>query len=190
MLSDINIIDLIRITEEFMLEANIPFRDTWLGVNGNNLDDLYINGKLGGQRHIKVIQKEDGISQIGAFKKYQIPNYNCVAYDSFLISIPKRLYGLRHPIIHEIVHFLQYNTYEQDNKYIPYNGNNFFIYVSQREEIEAYYVQLLYIEKHELELLEIDESCKAGFRDMLLKSITNKNLRPALILFSKANNIV
>ena len=52
-------------------------------------------------------------------------------------------------MVHELVHFLQHNTIEEDNAYVPFDGQNYPGYLGQRVELEAHAVQLRYIMEYD-----------------------------------------
>lgn len=184
------LIELIQITENLMLEYGIPIRDTWKGFEGFNYDDFYSNGNSYGKKKlIKITVKENGFAGIKA-KKYHIPNFNNIAYDSYEICVPQRLVGFNHPIIHEIVHFLQANTMEEDKNYIEYTGKDilqYLQYLGQRTELEAHFIQLLYIDRYELEKIVSNETIITEFRSKLHKL---KNSQFNLILYAKTKGII
>ncbi len=115
----------------------------------HNYDDFYTNSNsYNGKRLFDVIWIEtDGYPSVNANKRYNVPALECVAYDSYKIEMPNRYKMLSREdvVIHETVHFLQWNTSELDDNYIQYNGSNYREYISQRSEIEAHLVQVSYI---------------------------------------------
>jgi hypothetical protein len=190
-MSDIEKKDLIEITEKLMMISKIEIRDTWKGWTGYNYDDYYINdSSYGGTKHFNIILKEDGRSDIGANKIYTIPNFKSAAYDGYTVRIPKRLSKLSHPLIHEIVHFLQHNTIDLDKKYIEYNENNYIEYISQKSELEAHFIQILFIDEYELKKLQIEKSVVGEFKRKVDSSIIDPNKRLDLILYSKSKGII
>jgi len=135
----------IQIAEMLMRNNGIDIRDTWTGWNGINLDDYYINGNYGGLRRFKIIYAENvEHCQVNAERAYSIPNYLHSAYDGYTIQIPYRLKNRSDVIVHETVHFLQAITKEEELGYLNFNGSNYTEYVSQRTEMEAHIVQLIY----------------------------------------------
>jgi iron uptake system EfeUOB component EfeO/EfeM len=173
-----------------MRESNIEIRDTWKGWTGYNNDDYFANGNLyGGIKHFDIILKENGRADV-AGRIYTIPNFNSCAYNEYKIRIPKRLAGLKHPIVHEITHFLQHNTSEKDKEYIDYNENNYEEYVNQRSELEAHFVQILFISKYELENLNIDNNIRSELKQKIMDCKKNHNKRLDLILYSKSKGII
>lgn len=182
--------EMFQIVENLMEVAQIPMRDTWKGIEGYNYDDYYVNNKsFNGKKQFKVVLKEEGMTDTGG-KKYSIPGFECVAYDGFEVRVPKRLIGMRHNIIHEIVHFLQENNDEEESRYISFNGNNYREYVSQKLEFEAHYVQLLFIYNYELKGLKLDVDLREEFESKVQESIINKEKRLYLILFAKTYRII
>lgn len=178
-----------QIVESLMQLSQIPIRDTWKGIEGYNYDDYFINKSYNGKKHFQLIIKNDGITDTEG-TKYEIPGFKCVAYNNFKIRIPKRLVGLRHNIIHEIVHFLQENNSTDDNNYISFNGNNYLQYFSQKSEIEAHFIQILYIEKYENKKLQLNENDFKEFQSKIEKAFENKEKKIELILFSKSHGII
>jgi len=128
-----------------MAELQIPIRDTY--SKDDNLDDFYSNGgRYGGPRLVKVSYEDsDGISEMKANRIYHVPPLRSAAYDAFSIVVPNRFRadGRDDPIVHELVHFLQHNTVEEDSRYIKFNGTNYDQYLCQRTEMEAHSVQVL-----------------------------------------------
>ncbi|WP_179019402.1 hypothetical protein [Winogradskyella forsetii] len=184
-------IKLLNLTENLMTESKIEIRDTWKGWEDFNYDDFYSNGNAHkNPKLFDIIIKENGHSETSANKSYSIPNFKSLAYDNFKISIPKRLTNLEHPIIHEIIHFLQHSTAESEKNYIAYNGTNYEVYVNQRTELEAHFVQLLYIEKFELNKLNLEKDIENEFISKVKKSLRNPEYRLELILYSKSKSII
>lgn len=137
---------LINLTEDLMRRNDILIRDTWDSYDGKNFDDYFVNGNsFHLKKHISIILKEDGYTEVKSERCYPVLNFKHSAYDCFQIMVPKRIYPLKHPIIHELVHFLQENNKEQDESYINYNGSNPKEYLSQRCELEAFFVQIKFI---------------------------------------------
>ncbi|MEN9610152.1 MAG: hypothetical protein RLZZ628_966 [Bacteroidota bacterium] len=185
------LIELIEVTECLMLEYGISIRDTWKGFYGCNLDDFYSNGNsYGGKKLIKITVKENGFTDMHANKIYMIEGFKSAAYDNYEIRVPKRLGALKHPIIHELVHFLQVNTVEEDKQYISFGGQNtlqYMQYLNQRTEQEAHYIQLLYIEKYELKKVVDDEKIRSEFRSKLYQK---NNPRFDLLMYAKQHKII
>lgn len=184
-------IEFLSIVENLMTESNIEIRDTWKGWSSFNYDDFYTNGNsYGGTKLFDIIIKENGRSDIGANKVYTIPNFKSAGYDNFQVRIPKRLLALKHPIIHEIVHFLQHNTVELDENYVVFDETNYKEYVSQRAELEAHFIQILYIEKFELEKLNLKKEVEKEFIRKVRNCLENSKSRLELILYSKSIGII
>jgi hypothetical protein len=147
-------IELVEITATLMLRAGIPVRDTWKGYQGENVDDEAFNkGKAVNTRLFKIVETTSGGARIGGHNRRELTGFKSIAYDSYKAYIPARLSHLKHPVIHEIVHFLQH-TMTLDDRYIESDGDNYEAYVGQDCEIQAHFVQLLYISEYELELKE------------------------------------
>jgi hypothetical protein len=130
-----------------MSQFKFRLRDTFHPQQ--NVDDFYANGcKYEGPRHFGVDWIEtDGFPRVNANKRYTIESCQCVAYDRYRIEMPERYrtLGRNDVIIHETVHFLQWNTNEDEEGYIQFDGKNYREYVSQRTELEAHLVQISYI---------------------------------------------
>jgi hypothetical protein len=130
-----------------MKELRVPVRDTY--CHTNNFDDFYTNGnRYNGSRLLKIEWVEtEGFPAMSADQIYQIPSYQSAAYDAYSIVMPNRykIMGRDDPIIHELVHFLQHNSTEEDSRYIKFTGQNYSEYLGQRVELEAHAVQVLYI---------------------------------------------
>lgn len=135
-------------TIELMEELRVPVRDTY--SEAQNFDDFFTNGnQLNGPRLLKIEWVETtttGYPEVKG-KIYPLKQHASIAYDAFSISMPNRYLetGRDDPIIHELVHFLQHNTTDEDSQYISFNGQNYYEYLSQRVELEAHAVQVLYI---------------------------------------------
>ena len=162
-----------------MSELGFKVRDTYQACH--NFDDFYSNGnKYDGPRLVSLewVPTSD-FPKIDVKKKYEIPNFQSVAYDTYKILIPDRYRsnGRDDPIIHECVHFLQHNTTAEDNSYIRYSGSNYREYISQRVELEAHLVQILYIFKH----------CDA-YRNSVLSHRVQQNIRNQFSHFQSAQS--
>lgn len=185
-ISVIQVQELINIVESLMIEFEIPIRDTWNGYDGYNYDDFYSNGNVyNGKRFLKVMYKENGTADVAGKKVYTIPGFKSAAYDSFEIRIPNRLCHLKHVVIHELVHFLQTNTVDEEKQYINFNGNNYLNYIAQRTELEAHFIQLIYIYRFELDLVVTDLKVREDLEEQFS---TLDKLK--LILYSKSKNII
>lgn len=133
---------------KLMEELRVPVRDTY--SESHNFDDFFTNGKrCNGPRLLKIEWVETtttGFPEVKS-KLYPIEQHASVAYDAYSIVMPNRYLetGRDDPIIHELVHFLQHNTTDEDSRYIKFNGRNYSEYLAQRLELEAHAVQVLYI---------------------------------------------
>lgn len=134
-------------TLSLMAELRIPARDTFHETH--NLDDYYSNGnRYDGPRLLKIQWVDTmGFPEMRANKIYHAPPRASAAYDAYSILMPHRYRdsGRDDPIIHELVHFLQHNTVDEDSRYIRFDGSNYNAYLEQRVELEAHSVQALYI---------------------------------------------
>lgn len=176
---------------ELMKIANIELRDTWDGYTGENYDDLEKNeGRSDGPKSIEIIQVEDGNARLET-KRYQLDVFNSLSYEDSKILIPKRLANKVHPIVHEVVHFLQHNTIELDDSYKCLKSEtkeDFKKFVDQPSEQEAHFVQLLYINKYELNIQ--DEKLTSEFKQRLDDALKDKTKRTDLIVYAKENQIL
>lgn len=130
-----------------MNEFRVPVRDTYHPAI--NFDDFYSNGnRHHGPRHFNIEWTNTAeYPEMKSNKIYHISPYQSAAYDSNTIIMPNRYksIGRDDPIVHECVHFLQHNTVEEDLRYIKFTGINYIEYLTQRVELEAHLVQLVYI---------------------------------------------
>jgi hypothetical protein len=172
-----------------MAELRIPARDTYCETQ--NFDDFYSNGnRYGGPCLLKFEWTETAeFPEMKANKLYHIPSRASVAYDACSIVMPHRYLdsGRDDPIVHELVHFLQHNTVDEDSRYIRFNGANYNDYLKQRVELEAHSVQVLYI------LRENPERCSMHLaeqeRELVNHALSNlsdgcplSDILPALLL--------
>lgn len=146
-------------TIKILLEKKIQIRDTifpyYVKMNRHvNVDNFYKNGrKYNYDDPFKsdVVYDENlmfgGISGAKGYKAYQVANCKSIAFDLSPIVLHPRYFGNNgsHVIAHELVHKLQHVTMQEENQYINFNGKNWNEYISQRTELEAHYVQCIYI---------------------------------------------
>lgn len=176
--NSININLLVDETYSLMSSYNIRIRDTW-----NKKSD--INKKL------SFIFKEVPHTQLVSKGIKHSSDKKCLDYRLSTIEIPFRLKNRTDNIIHELVHFLQWNTIEEEEKYIQYDGKNMTEYISQRIEQEAFFIQLVYLYQNTPgKFFNLTKEEKLIFEKM----INNKNLeiekRILLILFAKGKEII
>jgi hypothetical protein len=177
--------------ERLMRYAGIPFRDTWLGLSGENMDDAIQNGgKSGGPRLLAVIAKPSGKAEAINQGTYSNDSFDCLAYDSFKILIPERLSGRKDVIMHELVHFLQFSPKVQAEPYIGYNEatDNYEAYVSQRSETEAHFIQLHYLMEKTGVMRAPEE--RIDFRIRLQEAICDPSKRVAMIMEAKDKGVL
>lgn len=182
---------LLRQVETLMKRCQIPIRDTWTGFEGQNFDDaISNNGHSGGPRLFDVIITEEGKAKVSDYQKYPIDKFNSLAYENYKVSIPKRLSHLTHPVIHETVHFLQHSTDIMDANYVKFDEttDNYLDYVSQRQELEAHFVQILYINEYEPDI--IDKRYKKDFSRLIKNGIKNPSERLKAILYANNKGII
>lgn len=179
-------------TIEHMAQFKFRLRDSF--HPNQNVDDFYANGnKYEGPRHFGVDWVEtDGYPQVNANKRYTIENCQCVAYDRYRIEMPLRYRDLGRDdvIIHETVHFLQWNTNEDEENYIYFSGDNYKEYVGQRTEMEAHLVQISFILENMKEYFfqNVPEEMREFFTSTItaLKKEMNEIQAIDLLLKSKA----
>ncbi len=177
----------IQLTENLMKKANILFRDTWKGCNGENLDDLHVNNCLDGPRHFEIKLMNDLDPARAVYEsQYKLPDYDCQSYNSYKILIPSYLANRANVLVHELVHFLQ-QAFEKDI-YLNSKDNDYLDYISQKCEVEAHFVQLLFIREHELHLVE--EVLRPEFISMVDEAMIDEIKRVDLILFANKNDII
>jgi hypothetical protein len=177
--------------EALMKKASIEIRDTWDGYEGENYDDIITNlGRTDGPKLVDIIKVKDGLARLET-ENYTLPGFNSLAYERAKILIPLRLINKIHPIIHEAVHFLQHNTEALDNAWVGLKSQtreDFKDFVEQRVELEAHFVQLLYIDEYELDLP--DEVIKTEFKKQLLEALGDTTKRVDLIVYAKEIGII
>lgn len=146
---DMDVNELIAMTEDCFRELNIPMRDTWKGLAGENLDDTRLNGATGGKRHVRIEAANVPFCQIKA-KIDDLPGYTSVAYSDYVVQVPDRMKDREDALIHEFAHFLQANTRADEANYIMCKPDmtNMPAYYGQRTEREAHLIQLYYLAKH------------------------------------------
>lgn len=183
--------------EHHMAELGIKLRDTFAW--NRNLDDWYANGnQFGGPRHVQIkVLDELEKSQVHG-KTYEIPNFACVAYDSYQLQIPKRLLDLGRddPVVHEAVHFLQWNTRADEKAYRAYDPTGgrgrfaYLDYIAQRVEIEAHVVQVRYIfvEKPDYRDAKINPALRAQIETLLEEIRKTKNLSRGIEIVGLCKN--
>lgn len=184
--------DIFKTVEELMKKAKIEIRDTWNGFDGENYDDLIMNNyRTDGPKSIDFIKKADGLACFTPKGKNELSGFKSIAYEDSTIYIPERLANKTHPLVHEIVHFLQHTTLKLDDLWRGLKSQtkeDFTKFVSQRSELEAHFIQLLYIDKYELNL--DDENLKENFKEKLASALNNPEERIELIVFAKENQIL
>ena len=136
----------IATTEAIMLRLAIPIRDTWRGLDGDNLDDFHANGEQhNGPRLFSISFSASQRQTESKAKKYSIPGFASLAWDRFHVCVPERLRDESHVLMHETTHFLQHLTSGEDKTYISFDGTNYESYFAQCCELEAHTVQLFYV---------------------------------------------
>jgi hypothetical protein len=176
-----------------MLQFDFKLRDTFLPQR--NIDDFYANGnKYDGPRQFGIDWIEtDGYPQVNANKSYSINDFECVAYDRYRIEMPERYrrLGRYDVVIHETVHFLQWNTNEDDEAYIDYTGNNYIEYLSQRCELEAHIVQVAYILENMQDYFfqKVPEELQKYFQQTIRSLMKNMNHADAIEILMKSKSI-
>ncbi|CAH1534480.1 conserved hypothetical protein [Vibrio owensii] len=180
-------------TIQHMNEFGFEFRDTF--HSSQNYDDFYTNdNSYNGKRHFDITWVEtNGFPQVNANKRYNIPTLKCVAYDAYKIEMPNRykLLDREDVVIHETVHFLQWNTSEMDSNYIHYDGKNYREYIGQRSEMEAHLVQISYIlssmKQHFIE--NVNEELRAYFTNTIGELKLKMEQEKALTMLLKAKEV-
>ena len=94
-------------------------------------------------------------------------------------------------VIHETVHFLQWNTNEDDEAYIDYTGNNYIEYLSQRCELEAHIVQVAYILENMQDYFfqKVPEELQKYFQQKIQSLMKNMNYADAIEILMKSKSI-
>lgn len=133
---------LLYLTEKLMKEANVEIRDTWMGHRNENIE----------------VQKTPGDGQcFFVAEKEELDGNKSFSYTNPIIVLAEKYGGTLHPVVHEAVHYLQHNNWEMDNAYFKrqkYDDNGFKKFVSQREETEAYFIQLLFVSRYETHIVK------------------------------------
>ncbi len=197
-------------TIRIMLEKKLQIRDTLFPYSESdrqyvNLDNYYKNGNkyvIDDPFKVEIIWEKMIVSggKIGkkGEKVYNVPGCNSVAYDLGPISIHPRYSKSNgsHAIAHELVHRIQHITMQEEQEYIDYNGKNWIEYISQRAELEAHYVQCIYMSRYNHQWLKtnIVKQFPDGFIEIILKieDLTNKSFstniaKEIIIYFTKLN---
>jgi len=146
-------------TLKLMLKKGIKIRDTLFPYSQGdrkyvNLDNYYINGKkykIDDPFKVDIIwnssSKFGGKSGAKGLKVYSVPQLKSLALDISPIIIHPRysaFYG-NHVIAHELVHKFQHLTHAEEKNYIEFNRSNWLEYMSQRVELEAHFIQCIYL---------------------------------------------
>jgi hypothetical protein len=127
-----NVEQLIELTSSLMTRARIPLRDTY--TVGDAFEFEWSD---------TAVQASGTSSNVRT-----VPGCQSVAYGSYRVVVPRRYLKLKRldPAVHECVHFLQHQTYEEEKAYFsaqPTDRVRYLQYLSQRVEVEAHFVQLL-----------------------------------------------
>ena len=158
-----------------MTETGIELRDTWAGAENENFE----------------VQQTPGDGPcFFVTEKYSIEGFNSLTYKNPIIVLPEQYGGAAHPVIHEAVHFLQRNDWTIDAAYFKvrkFTDAGFKEFVSQQQETEAHFIQMLFIARYESYLVkprELDQ-----FRKRIFKAINQPSMRVAAICWAVRNNI-
>jgi len=180
-------------TLRIMLEKGIHIRDTLFPYSITdkqyvNLDNYYKNGgkyKKDDPFNVVIIWDNEikfgGSSGAKGYKAYLVPELQSCAFDLSPILIHPR-YSTNngsHVIVHELVHKFQHVIMSEETNYINFNGKNWSKYISQRTELEAHYVQCIYILRYNQQWLK--EVVSSQFPDeyiILLRKIKDLTTDP------------
>lgn len=180
--------------ETLMTKAGIAIRDTWKGFDGDNIDDLKANNMQScGPRSIRFI-KADDTHTAGFTNKENLDlrahSYQSCAFEDNYILLPERATKMMHPLVHEVVHFLQHVAPDGEiyQAMKSTSDEHYLEYVSQRYEQEAHFVQLLYIGTYELDIR--DEAIKKEFLEKLDEALVDFSKRVDLIIYAKGQAII
>jgi hypothetical protein len=87
----------------------------------------------------------------------------------------------------QLVHYLQVNNDELEDKYLKFDGTNYFQYVSQKIEMEAHFIQLLYIARCEFQLLGDNAN---ELSKLIETGVKGERIRIQIILVCKSKKII
>lgn len=166
---------LLYLTEKLMKEANIPIRDTWKGFEQEDVT-------------IKLVPGNDAC----LFEKERevLDGFESLSYKNPTITIAEQQASKLNPLIHEAVHFLQHNTETMDDAYFAVQGYtlpHFKKFLSQREETEAHYIQMLFISRHEIKAIKLRD--QEQFRKRMLKALHHPAMRADMIFWAVKNGV-
>ena len=195
-----------------MLEKKIQIRDSLFPFSEHhkqyvNIDNFYKNGKkyeVDDPFEVEIIWDEmtrfGGESGKKGEKVYVVPGCKSVARDLGHIAIHPRYSKNNgsHVIAHELVHTFQHNTIQEEDEYLHYNGTNWIEYISQRVELEAHYVQCIYMFRYNQQWLK--KNILKQYPDKFIKIISvieeninkpfSNNLAKKIIIFYAKANLI
>ncbi|GAA4910064.1 hypothetical protein [Mucilaginibacter defluvii] len=166
---------LLYLTEKLMLEAQIEIRDTWQGYDNEIIAIKMVEG--------------NGPCLFDA-EKEAIDGFNSLSYKNATISLPKQYSGAANEVIHEAVHFLQHNDWTMDSAYFKVRSftiPGFKEFVSQREETEAHFIQMLFMSRYEPHLIKERELKQ--FKNRLGRALKHPAMRVDMICWAVRNDI-
>lgn len=183
---------MVSVVERIMHRLSIPLRDTWKGIDGYNLDDFFANGRYGGQRLFTINRGTGEQAQVAGGKIYTCPGFRSAAWDSYRIDIPDRLSSRADAAVHEVVHFLQHTTTQEDGMYVKFDGTNYLEYIHQRVELEAHMVQLFFLSRTYNPKAHFSASAQLELRKKLVPQIhvDNPPRTASMILRAKDLRII
>lgn len=159
-----------------MKETKIQIRDTWKGYENEE-----VNFRFGDQDGTWFFEKE----------KVVLPGSTSLAYENATIVMPKVNSDKIHPLIHEVVHFMQHNTLAMDDAYFrvgSYTLPEFKKFLNQREETEAHFIQMLFISRYEFHLVKERE--RPQFKNRFEKCVTRPAMRVDSVFWAVKNQIL
>jgi hypothetical protein len=166
---------LLYLTEKLMNEAGIEIRDTWKGYQNED---------------ITIQSAPDNGACLFEKEREVLDGFKSLSYKNPTITISDQQAKNLNPLIHETVHFLQYNTVAKDDAYFTvesYTLPHFKKFLTQKEETEAHFIQMLFISRYELHIVKPRE--QQQFKKRMLKALYHPDMRIDMIFWAVKNGV-